>query len=80
VEELYRINNKQNVHSLNIVGNDIEHYHLGRYSALTQVFPNLQELNEKNYAMMKRKQQGDMKKVIHKSSKLEYELRKTLKK
>lgn len=53
-----------------MTGNDIEHFHLGRFQNLSQIFPNLSELNDKNYSMLKCRGKGDMKKILKKSAKL----------
>lgn len=83
VSELYRIASKELVVRLEFAGNDIEYLGEGLFINLVQVFPNLVELNGKNYhSIIHRNHSGahQMKKIMAKSYQIQKSMQATLRK
>jgi Mor family transcriptional regulator len=83
VGELLRIANKELIQQLEFTGNDIEYLGAGLFINLQPHFPNLIDLNGKNYLSLIRKPSSSrqqMKKIIAQTHHMQREMMKTLKK
>lgn len=73
-EELYRIKNKEKIKKLDFSGNDIEYFGSGLFINLKPIFPQLVELNGKDFSQIigKRKmEKHSMNKILKRAHKLE---------